>query len=116
MLLYGVGFTSVYLLFAALHWNAWRRRASLDLNPPELFLTRSAALAHLLQASVGMLSCVTAVLLPANYAGVAGMEYLLVAVTGSLHGRWERRNIAALRLCRLPSPRQTSFPATLRAA
>jgi uncharacterized membrane protein len=101
MLLYGVGFTSVYLLFAALYWNAWRRRASLDLNPLERFLTRSAVAEHLLQASVGVLSCVTALLLPENYAGVAGMEYLLVAVTGSLHGRWERRNIAALRV---PAP------------
>jgi hypothetical protein len=97
MLLYGVGFTLVYILFSALYWNAWRRRESLDLNTLEAFLTRSAILDHLLRSAVGLLSCLTAFLLPSDDAGVAGLVYLLLALSGTVHGRWESRNATALR-------------------
>jgi uncharacterized membrane protein len=78
MVLYGVGFTAVYLLFVALYWNAWRHRLTLTLNPTELFLTRSSMIEYTAMASVGVLSIGIATLSPHGYSGIAGFSYMLL--------------------------------------
>jgi uncharacterized membrane protein len=93
MVLYGVGFASVYLLFAALYWNAWRNRLALTLNPTELFLTRSSIIEYVAMALVGIISIGIATLAPNGYAGVAGFSYMLLWPAAQLHGRWERRRL-----------------------
>src|SRR5450756_2719615 len=40
MLVYGSGFTVIYILLAALYWNGWRQREILGMNVIELALTR----------------------------------------------------------------------------
>lgn len=96
MTLYGVGFAAVYLLFAALYTNARRQRKSLELNARELFLTRSSIVEYIGIASVGLLSVLTAYLVPLGYSGDAGLVYLLMFLTGRLHDRWEKRHLQAL--------------------
>jgi hypothetical protein len=98
MVLYGLGFTSVYLLFTALYWNAWRQRLALTLNPTELFLTRSSMVEYTAMATVGVLSIGIAALAPNGYAGFAGFMYMLLAPVGQLHGRWERRRLKRLHM------------------
>jgi uncharacterized membrane protein len=96
MLLYGIGFSAIYLLFAALYANAWHQRRTLHLNPTEQFLTRSSIVEYLLRASVGLLSIAVALLVPPRLSGIAGMMYVLLAAVGPLHGRWERRRLQRL--------------------
>jgi len=96
MVLYGVGFASVYLLFTALYWNAWRQRLTLTLNPTELFLTRSSMIEYTAMASVGVLSIAVATLTPHGYSGTAGFAYMLLVPIGQLHGRWESRKLKRL--------------------
>jgi uncharacterized membrane protein len=96
MVLYGVGFTAVYLLFSSLYLNAWRQRRVLALNPTELFLTRSSIVEYIAMGSVGVLSIAIALLMPHGYSGFAGFAYMLLIPVGQFHGRWER-----LRLVRL---------------
>jgi uncharacterized membrane protein len=96
MLLYGIGFTAVYLLFVCLHWNAWRQRSELGLNELEQFLTRSSMVEYSLMGLVGILSCLFAVVVPIRYAGWAGAVYMLLTLSGTLHGRWERRHLATI--------------------
>jgi uncharacterized membrane protein len=91
MLLYGVGFTLVYALFAALYWNAWRQRQTLDLNPLEGFLTRSAMIEYSAMGCVGLISILIALLTPRGYSGYAGFAYFLLWVVGAVHRRWEAR-------------------------
>ena len=100
MVLYGVGFTAVYLLFTTLYWNAWRQRRELNLNPTELFLTRSSMIEYTAMASVGVLSVGIAVLTPHGYAGLAGFTYMFLAPLGQLHGRWERSKLKAMHVLR----------------
>jgi uncharacterized membrane protein len=97
MLLYGVGFTAVYLLFTALYWNAWRQRDHLQLNPSERFLTRSAMVEYTCVASVGLLSILIALFAPRGYAGLAGFVYMSLWIVGMVHGRWESRGLRKLR-------------------
>jgi uncharacterized membrane protein len=93
MVLYGVGFASVYLLFTALYWNAWRQRLSLTLNPTELFLTRSSMIEYVAMASVGLISISIASLSPRGYIGIAGFSYILLWPIGHAHGLWQRRRL-----------------------
>jgi uncharacterized membrane protein len=100
MVLYGVGFAAVYLLFTALYWNAWHQRRELTLNPTELFLTRSSMIEYTAMASVGVLSVGIALLMPRGYIGVAGLAYILLVIVGQLHGRWERSKLPTLHALR----------------
>ena len=96
LLLYGVGFTLVYVLFSALYCNAWRQRQVLDLNRIERFLTRSSIIEYGAMACVGLLSIAVAEFVRPNLVGLAGYVYFLLAVVGQIHGRWERRTAERL--------------------
>ena len=93
MILYGLGFIAVYVLFTTLHWNAWRQRMTLQLNPVELFLTRSAMVEYTLMASVGLISVLVALFIPRNLIGLAGFVYMSLWFVGWGHGRWESRRL-----------------------
>ena len=86
MVVYGLGFMAIYLLFAALYWNGWKQRETLQLTPLELRLTKIYIQDHLLSASVGLLSCLLAVTLPGNLSGMAGFAYMLIGATKSMTG------------------------------
>lgn len=96
MLLYGIGFTAVYLLFSALYANALRQRDELSLNPTELFLTRSSITEYLAMASVGVVSLIIAIFAHGAWIGMAGFAYMLLWPVGQFHGRWERRRLKTI--------------------
>lgn len=96
MMLYGLGFTAVYLLFTALYWNAWRQRRALALNPIELFLTKSSMIEYTAMATVGLVSFGVATLAPHGFSPVAGFIYILLWPFGHLHAWWERRKLKRL--------------------
>jgi uncharacterized membrane protein len=96
MVLYGVGFSLVYILFVALYWNAWRQRQTLDLSPAEVFLTRSSMVQFSAMSCVGLVSTAIALLAPRGYSGYAGFVYFLTWVIGPVHRRWERRRLKRL--------------------
>ncbi len=97
MLLYGSGFTAIYLLLAALYWNAWRQRDELALSPLERMLTKGYVLDNAAQAGVGVLACALAVLLPTSKAGLSGFAYFLIAVTKTLTGTIMGRKARAVK-------------------
>jgi hypothetical protein len=97
MVIYGLGFIAVYALFTILHWNAWRQRVALELNPVELFLTRSAMVEYTAMASVGLISVLLALFVPQQFVGVAGLFYMSLWFVGMGHGRWESRRLKRVR-------------------
>ena len=78
MLVYGAGYSAIYISFSLLYWRAWSLRTELDLNALELLETRASLVEHLFMAAIGILSCAAALLLPAAQSGNAGSVYLLV--------------------------------------
>jgi len=86
MLIYGAGFMAVYLLFAAMYWNAWRQRHPLHLNPLEKALTVSAIWNYSGLAAIGLFSIAMAYILPLHNAGYAGYCFWLVGVWKTAHG------------------------------
>jgi uncharacterized membrane protein len=97
MVLYGIGFISVYLLFTTLHRNAWRQRDVLELNPVESFLTRSSMIEYTCMASIGLISVLVAIFVPGQFVGLAGFVYMALYFVGIVHGRWERRRLKRVR-------------------
>jgi uncharacterized membrane protein len=93
MILFGIGFTTIYLLFAALYANALRQRRHLRLSEVEEALTRSYIVDCAGVAAIGALSCVVALLLPGQYAGLSGWVYWLIFLFKTVHKSRTRKRI-----------------------
>jgi uncharacterized membrane protein len=98
MLIYGTGFMAVYVLFAALYWNAWRQRLHLRLNPLERTLTISSIWNYAGLSCIGLLCIVLAYALPLRIAGYAGYIFWLVGIWKFIHGSVAGRYIRAARV------------------
>lgn len=85
--LYGVGFTAIYGLFAAMYWNAWRHRDELSLDPLERRLTLLYIAEEGGNAVIGILCCLIALFLPPAKATLATFVFLLIAVHRTIVGR-----------------------------
>jgi uncharacterized membrane protein len=93
LLLYGVGFAAVYMLFTGLYWNAWRQRHRLQLNPVEGFLTKSSMVENIAFVTVGVISILIAFFVQPQYSGLAGLFYSSLWIVGMVHGSWESRTL-----------------------
>lgn len=91
MLIYGGGFVAIFLLFALLHLNAYRRRESLALDEREVYDTRSALGAHTLSVGIGVLAIILASVLPGWLSGASGFAYGLLGPAHWFFGSWRRR-------------------------
>ncbi len=54
ILVYNGGFVVIFLLFAAMYWNAWMKNEEIGLTEMELFETKSSMYSHLYAACVGI--------------------------------------------------------------
>jgi len=91
-MIFGSGFTAVYLVYAAMYWHAWRMREALHLSTFEIAHTRTSMVAELLNSGVGLLSMLTVFALKPEHASSAGYVYVLVPVVALW--RWRRRALA----------------------
>lgn len=78
MLIYGAGFTIIYLLFFFMYANAKRYAKELNLNAKELFETETIIFLNLICASVGAIAMLLAWLLPLEYVGYSGFFYCTI--------------------------------------
>jgi hypothetical protein len=109
MIVYGAGFAAIQFCFAALYGNAWRQRLRLRLNPLETTLTASSFWDFTGSASIGLICCLMARLLPPDQAGVAGYGFMLLIVWGRLHGFVTKRRIREAR-ARTAAETQNDLP------
>ena len=79
-IIYGLGFTAVYVLFALFYANALRQKRLLELNAWEQTFTQLEIQHNCLLASVGVLSVCIARFLPLSLIGFAGYSYALIGV------------------------------------
>lgn len=97
MVLYGLGFMAVYVVFALMYWHAWSKRGDLELNELEKLLTRQGIWNKICIGAVGSLCVVTAWLLPPAYAGNAGWVFvLIIPVRRLLDARFRKQRNALL--------------------
>ncbi len=86
MIIYGLGYATVYLVFVLLYCNALRQREALDLNRLEVFDTYTTMMESGLQSGLGVSCALLSALLPTNQAGLAGFIFFLIPVGMSLIG------------------------------
>ena len=95
MIIYGLGYATVYLVFVLLYWNALRKRHLLELNRFEVFDTHTSILESGLMFGVGVLCAAVAAVLPHGVAGMAGLIFFLIpigmTVIGMTRGRARRQ-------------------------
>jgi uncharacterized membrane protein len=74
-IIYGIGWTAVWLVFVLLYRHALRKREVMGLNAVEVFDTQASIYENLVAACVGLLSIVLVVV---GATGIAGWVYLLL--------------------------------------
>lgn len=79
MVIYGIGFVAIYTCFILLYHHAYKRSAEMDLTPIEIFDTRSKIFSNTIMACIGLLSILTALILPLGRAGLSGFVYILIS-------------------------------------
>lgn len=98
MVIYGLGYATVYLVFVLLYWNALRHREELELNRFEIFDTYTTMMESGLQTGVGIGCALLAPLLPVKAAGMAGFIFFAIpvgmSIIGARRGRLRREMIA----------------------
>lgn len=78
LLIYGTGFTVIYLLFFLMYMNAKKYAEQLKLTKQELFETQTQGYINLICAFIGIISMLLAWLLPVGYSGFSGYAYFLI--------------------------------------
>jgi uncharacterized membrane protein len=84
MWVYSAGFVAMFLIFAVLYWNVYRKRAQLGLTALEIFDARAGIRTHLLSVCVGLVSILLALTVPIQWIWTAGAIYGLM---GPIHWR-----------------------------
>jgi len=93
--IYGLGFVSIFLLYALLYHHAYAKRDELQLNLVEQHDTLTHVWMFGSNIAVGLISVAIAWLAPDNRIGFAGYVYFLLGVflttVGSIRGNGRRR-------------------------
>jgi uncharacterized membrane protein len=97
VVIYGAGFAALQLCYAALYGNAWLKRTPLRLSPLESALTLVDFWNYIGTASVGLLCCLLAFLLPLPHASRAFYGFLILIVWGRTHSIVSARFVRAAR-------------------
>jgi len=99
MIIYGLGYAAVFLIFVLLYRNALSKRDELELTPLEVFDTRTSMMESSFQLGVGILCAVVAAILPATIGGLSGYLFFLLpigmTIIGSRRGA-QRRKLEAV--------------------
>jgi uncharacterized membrane protein len=91
MIIYGIGFILIYLLFFFMYLHALTKKEELELTPSEIFDTKTTLYSNVLLWVIGMLSVAVAIVLPSKLAGFAGFVYTLIPPVFSVFHANRRR-------------------------
>jgi len=91
MLIYGIGFIGLYVIFAMLYLHAYRQRGVLELSETEAYDTWAEIRQNILMIGIGLVSVALAL---AKFPSLSGMSYMLIGpartALGAVHGRRRR--------------------------
>ncbi|MEO8821105.1 MAG: TMEM175 family protein [Ginsengibacter sp.] len=78
MMIYGIGYILIYLIFSLMYKHALKKSDELQLTSPEIFDTKTKIYKNFILITIGIFSVLVAFLLPADQAGIAGLVYGLI--------------------------------------
>jgi uncharacterized membrane protein len=95
MIIFGLGYLAVFLVFVLLHLHAYRKREELELNSLERFDTISSIQEAGLNCVIALVSISLVYFGGARYSGLSGVTYMstgfVMAIHGYVMGRRRRR-------------------------
>ncbi len=94
IVIYGVGFVALQLVFVMFYWHAYSLRAVLELDAHESSVTREEIQGFLVNVSVGLASIFIALLGGEEASSWASMVYLLIFPLQMINGRAMRSHRA----------------------
>ena len=93
--IYGLGFASIFLLYALLYHHAFKKRDDLELNLVEQHDTITHVMMFGGNVAIGLASILIAQMAPDRFIGFAGFIYFLIGVVsgtiGTMRGSQRRR-------------------------
>jgi uncharacterized membrane protein len=95
--IYGAGFSGVFLVFALLYVYAYGKRKHLELNAFETLTTRYGAINHFAMCAIGLVSIALAAFLPRPMAGLAGFWYFSIGIYHFFAGKIQGKRIRLAR-------------------
>ncbi len=78
MVIYGLGYISIYILFSLMYLHALKNAVILQLTAPEIFDTKTKLYKNFILIAIGVISIVLAIGLPLKISGNSGWAYILI--------------------------------------
>lgn len=78
MIIYGLGFASIYLMFVLMYYHASKKKEELVLDEKEVFKTKTKMYLYSLNVLIPLITVAAAIILPENRAGLSGFLYFLL--------------------------------------
>jgi uncharacterized membrane protein len=86
MIIFGIGFTAVFLIFALLYFHAYRKRSALALNELEIYDTRTQIQDYSLNVAIGVSSIAFAMFGGRQLIVFSMLVYWLIGPVQTVHG------------------------------
>jgi uncharacterized membrane protein len=96
MIIYGLGFLALFLIFLLMHVHAYRKRGELELTDAELLMTRSSIHSDLIYVTIAFVSIVISALGGYEDSKWAGFIYALLGPLHALNGTIMGRRVEKL--------------------
>jgi uncharacterized membrane protein len=100
MLIYGAGYTAIYLLFFLMYANVKKHASQLQLTAMEIYETQTITYLNLILTLIGITAMLLAWLLPLKYSGYSGFFYTAIGfaywIWYSYRGRKARKVFPAI--------------------
>lgn len=110
MVIYGVGFAGIFVVFLAMYAHAWRLREELELNELERYDTRTNMIMYSSYVVIGLLSASVGATLEGPAVKLAGLMYWLLGPVSAFIGYWRgsrRQRLQVAIAQRTPNAMQT---------
>jgi uncharacterized membrane protein len=78
MIIYGLGFASIYLMIVLMYYHAAKKKTELGLNDMEVFNTKTKMYLYCINIIVPLITIAAVLLLPEGKAGLSGFLYFLL--------------------------------------
>ena len=95
MVIYGIGFLAIYMIFVLLYWHAYKKRGELKLTGPEIFFTKTELYNNVIMVIIALTAIAAALIVNEKDAGRTGFVYFLIgpaiSVFHTIRGKMSRR-------------------------
>ena len=101
MMIYGIGYNLIYLLFSFMYIHALKKGVELQLTAGEVFDTKTKLYKNIILIAIGLLSVFVSQIFPPEDAGIAGMVYILIGPALSIFYSYRtvrKRKVIALHI------------------